>query len=47
MQCDAHHIIVRPQSLAVAGGRLRSVAYTSGRAIRGTGICIVAAIVAQ
>jgi hypothetical protein len=47
MQCDAHHIIARPQSLAVVGGRLRSVAYISDSAIRGTGICIAAAIVAQ
>ena len=47
VRCDAHHILLLSRSLAVGGGRLRSVAYISDRPTRSTGICIAAAIAAQ
>lgn len=47
VQCDADHILLSSRSLAVSSGRLRSVAYISDSAIRSTGICIAAAMVAQ
>jgi hypothetical protein len=47
VQCDADHIPLASRSLAVSGGRLRSVAYISDSAIRSAGICVAAAMVAQ